>query len=100
VLKRSPYYRRLRPELQTPFPADAWHDDKWAFFVFDLHNVEEAKDDKLDSSSRLVVFAVNLEKQRLEGVKVVAINTDLNRAEVTDLQDGNRQFSIPLPTGW
>lgn len=99
MLKRSPYYRRLRRELQTPFPADAWHDDKWAFFVFNLQN-GEAKDGKSDSSSRLVVFAVNLERQRLEGVKVVAINADLDRAEVTDLQDGNRRFFIPLPTGW
>lgn len=97
IVKRSPYYRRLHPELQAPFPADAWHDDKWAFFVFELRD-GEAKD--VDDGSRLVVFTVDLERQSLEGVKVLTINAGLATAEVADLRDGSQRFSVPLPAGW
>lgn len=47
-----------------------------------------------------MAYYVNLERQCLEAVKVVTINADMARAEVTDLRDGSRRFPVPLPAGW
>lgn len=99
ILKRSPYYRRLRPELQAPFPADAWHDEEWAFFVFDLHD-GEAKDSKPDGGSRLVIFAVNLKSRTLESVKLITIHAHRKEASVENLQSSEEQYIVLLPPDW
>lgn len=54
----------------------------------------------MDGGARLVVFAVSLQRQSLEAMKVVTINTDLAKAEVADLRDGGRRLSVSLPAGW
>jgi hypothetical protein len=96
VVKRSPYYRRLHSELQAPFPADAWHDDEWAFFVFEL-NDRGAK--VVPQGSRLVVFAVEMESQMLREVKLITVDAYRKEASVEDLR-GGEQYVVPLPPDW
>lgn len=96
-MKRSLHYRGLHPELQAPVPSDAWHDDRWAFFVFDLRRENE---EDLGSGSRVAIFALKLPERELEAVKVITIDTELAKAEVEDLQDAGQQLSVPLPAGW
>lgn len=69
-MKRSVYYRRLRPTLRGPLPADAWHDDQWAIFVFD----EDNKEGGADNRSGLVLFAVELQTRSVEEVKFVRVD--------------------------
>lgn len=97
VVKRSSHYRGLHPELRAPIPSDAWHDDRWAFFVFDLRKENE---EGLGSGSRMAIFALNLQEQELKAVKVITIDTELAKAEVEDLQSESEQLSVPLPAGW
>ncbi len=97
LVKRSPIYRTLHPELSSPRPSDRWHEGSWVFCVFDLLPLAGQP---ADTGERVAVFAANVARHTVESVKIVTTYADRDHAEVQDLALPIAPESLPLPEGW
>lgn len=97
VVKRSPDYRRLHPELQAPVPSDSWYMGHWGFFAFDLRPQNPVESSEQE---RIALFTVDLRGLKLESVKVVKADAEQAEAHVEDLNDSEQSQSLPLPSDW
>lgn len=96
VIKRSSFYRELHAQLQSPFPADAWHDEQMAFVVFDLKPGEQ---NLSGQNTRLVLFSVNLNKRALSRVQLLTVTDDMKEVMIADLSTAEQIVSA-LPPDW
>ncbi|HEX6292222.1 MAG TPA: hypothetical protein VFZ66_23740 [Herpetosiphonaceae bacterium] len=97
MVKRSAYYRRIHSELQAPVPSDVWNEASWGFYVFDLRHTDQ---EQAEANTRVVIFAVELEQQTLEAVKVVSSGPSPDEAEIEDLMERGERLLVPLPVDW
>lgn len=81
--KRSPAYRRVRPELSSACPLDVWVADELGFAQFELD-----EDRREAARPGWLVFAVRLRDGALVAAKVLEPGHEVATMSVSDLLAG------------
>ncbi len=94
-LKRSRAYGAVRRRVADPRPADAWRQEGFHFFVFALRPAEGA--DAAPAEPPLAVFAMHPDEKDPVSAVVVTPGPDGAGAEVRDLREPERAYTVPVP---
>ena len=93
-LKRSRAYGAVRRRVAEHLPADAWRQEGFHFFVFPLRPAEGAEGPPAEPP--LAVFAMHPEEK--DPVSAVVVTAGPDRAEVRDLREPERAYTVPIAT--
>lgn len=93
-LKRSREYGAVRKRVADLRPADAWQQEGFHFFVFELM---ADRADSLVAVSPLAVFAMHPEVREPVSAVVVTPNSAAAEAEIRDLRQPDSAYTAPIP---
>lgn len=92
-LKRSREYGAVRKRVADLRPADAWQQEGFHFFVFELR----ANGSHTPGTGQAVaVFAMHPEVQEPVSAVVVTPNGDGAEAEIRDLREPDTAYTAPI----
>ena len=92
-LKRSRDYGTIRPRVADLKPIDAWQEDGFHFFVFQLRPVDVVEHSL--PGPPVAVFVMHPERTTPISAIVVTPTPGGERAEVTDLRHPDQRYSAP-----
>ena len=93
-LKRSRVYGAVRKRVADLSPADAWRQEGFHFFVFDLHPVPA---DGTPAEGPVAVFAMHSEATEPVSAVVVTPSAESGAAEIANLLQPESTYTAPLP---
>ena len=93
-LKRSRAYGAVRKRVADPRPADAWRQEGFHFFVFELRVAVGA--DAVLPEPPLAVFAMHPEVKEPVSAVVVTPGRDGAEAEIRDLREPGSGYTAPI----
>jgi hypothetical protein len=93
-LKRSRAYHAVRRRVADQRPTDAWRQEGFHFFVFTLRPADGAAG---PAEPPLAVFAMHLDAKGPVSAVVVTPGPDDAGAEVRDLREPERAYTVPVP---
>jgi hypothetical protein len=92
-LKRSPDYGAIRPRVADLKPIDAWQEDGFHFFVFQLRPVGIVEQSLPEAP--VAVFVMHPESAAAISAVVVTPNPGGEHAQVTDLRNPGNVYTAP-----
>jgi hypothetical protein len=96
-LKRSREHGAVRKRVADLRPADAWQQEGFHFFVFELH-IDGNIADTLVTPAPLAVFAMHPEVKEPLTAVVVTPSSDGAEAEIRDLREPDSAYTAPIAT--
>ena len=94
-LKKSPEYRGIRRRVADPRAIDAWQEEGFHFFVFQLVAADGAR--PAIPGAPVAVFAMHPQSATPISAVVVTPSPSGEEAEIMDLRHTENSYTMPLP---
>jgi hypothetical protein len=94
LLKRSPEYRAIRRRVADPKPIDAWQEEGWHYFLFQL--LPENGQPASEATAPVVLFTMVGGDSAPLSALIITPSPSGGQAEVTNLSQPGSTYSVDL----